>query len=372
MLPASIEPSPPPPAPTTVCSSSRNRITLFSAAVTSSITFFSRSSNSPRYLEPATSAVRSRVTTRFSLRLCGTSPETIRWARPSTIAVLPTPGSPISTGLFLVRRERISTVCSISSARPTTGSSRPERASSVRSRPYSSSVGVSLGCAPVLLRSPPVPRPSSTDFNASCEGAALRSAVPAPERSWSSRAPRMCSGPMYEAPTSCERACAASSARLAEGVRADCPSTASGLPDGRACSRSPDSRSGSMPARSSIRREGSTRVAAQARCAVSRSREPSSAARRAASASSSCEDSLSSRPIGTRCTAGGEASGLIPKNRLSRSENGSFEPNGGMVTAIHLSQAVCSHTNTGLVPPPVEPDGSGTRATVTRYDRHSV
>src|SRR5436305_78431 len=28
----------------------------------------------------------------------------MRWARPSTTAVLPTPGSPISTGLFLVRR----------------------------------------------------------------------------------------------------------------------------------------------------------------------------------------------------------------------------------------------------------------------------
>ena len=30
---------------------------------------------------------------------------TMRWAMPSTIAVLPTPGSPISTGLFLVRRD---------------------------------------------------------------------------------------------------------------------------------------------------------------------------------------------------------------------------------------------------------------------------
>ena len=49
---------------------------------------------------------------------------------PSTIAVLPTPGSPISTGLFFVRRERISIVCSISSARPITGSSLPSRASS--------------------------------------------------------------------------------------------------------------------------------------------------------------------------------------------------------------------------------------------------
>ena len=38
----------------------------------------------------------------LSLRLSGTSPLTMRSARPSTIAVLPTPGSPISTGLFLV------------------------------------------------------------------------------------------------------------------------------------------------------------------------------------------------------------------------------------------------------------------------------
>ena len=35
----------------------------------------------------------------------GTSPATIRGASPSTTAVLPTPGSPISTGLFLVRRD---------------------------------------------------------------------------------------------------------------------------------------------------------------------------------------------------------------------------------------------------------------------------
>ena len=34
----------------------------------------------------------------------GTSPATMRWASPSTTAVLPTPGSPMSTGLFLVRR----------------------------------------------------------------------------------------------------------------------------------------------------------------------------------------------------------------------------------------------------------------------------
>ena len=42
----------------------------------------------------------------LSRRPSGTSPRTIRWARPSTIAVLPTPGSPISTGLFFVLRRQ--------------------------------------------------------------------------------------------------------------------------------------------------------------------------------------------------------------------------------------------------------------------------
>src|SRR4051795_12248659 len=65
--------------------------------------------------------------TRLPSRVCGTSPSTMRWARPSTTAVLPTPASPISTGLFLVRRERISTACSISLARPITGSISPRR-----------------------------------------------------------------------------------------------------------------------------------------------------------------------------------------------------------------------------------------------------
>ena len=44
--------------------------------------------------------------TRLSLSPSGTSPRTIRWARPSAMAVLPTPGSPMRTGLFLVRRDR--------------------------------------------------------------------------------------------------------------------------------------------------------------------------------------------------------------------------------------------------------------------------
>ena len=69
----------------------------------------------------------------------GTSPSTMRRARPSTMAVLPTPGSPMRTGLFLVRRDSTWITRRISSSRPMTGSSLPWRATSVRSRPYCSS-----------------------------------------------------------------------------------------------------------------------------------------------------------------------------------------------------------------------------------------
>ena len=92
------------PAPTIVCSSSMKRMTWPRASAISLSTAFRRSSNSPRYFEPATSAPMSSATTLRSRSDSGMSPETMRWARPSTMAVLPTPGSPISTGLFLVRR----------------------------------------------------------------------------------------------------------------------------------------------------------------------------------------------------------------------------------------------------------------------------
>ena len=58
----------------------------------------------------------------------------MRCAMPSTTAVLPTPASPTSTGLFLVRAARIWIVRRISSSRPITGSSLPCCASRVRSR----------------------------------------------------------------------------------------------------------------------------------------------------------------------------------------------------------------------------------------------
>ena len=95
------------PAPISVCISSMNRMMSPSAPLTSSSTPFSRSSNSPRYLAPAIRLPMSSAISRRSLRLSGTSPLAMRSARPSAIAVLPTPGSPISTGLFLVRRARI-------------------------------------------------------------------------------------------------------------------------------------------------------------------------------------------------------------------------------------------------------------------------
>ncbi len=133
--PASMAPSAAP-APTIVCSSSMKVTISPSASVISLSTAFRRSSNSPRYLAPATIEPRSRATTRLPLSPSGTSPSMMRFASPSTIAVLPTPGSPISTGLFLVRRDSTWMTRRISSSRPMTGSSLPSRAASVRSRPY--------------------------------------------------------------------------------------------------------------------------------------------------------------------------------------------------------------------------------------------
>ena len=98
-----------------------------SALVISLSTALSRSSNSPRNLVPATSAPRSSAISRRFCRDSGTSPETIRCASPSTMAVLPTPGSPIKHGLFLVRRERTCTTRRISESRPITGSILPLR-----------------------------------------------------------------------------------------------------------------------------------------------------------------------------------------------------------------------------------------------------
>ena len=131
MLAASIAPSPLP-APTRVCISSINRIMSPFDSIISFTIAFRRSSNSPLYLAPATRAPMSSEYTCFIFKFSGTSPRTMRWASPSAIAVLPVPGSPISIGLFLVRRLKIWSTRRISSSRPITGSSLPLRALSLR------------------------------------------------------------------------------------------------------------------------------------------------------------------------------------------------------------------------------------------------
>ena len=131
MFAASIAPSLFP-APTSVCISSMKRMISPSDEVTSLTTPFRRSSNSPLYFAPAISAPISSEYICFDFRFSGTSPFTIRWAMPSAMAVFPTPGSPTRMGLFFVRRDRICSTRRISSSRPITGSSLPERAWSFR------------------------------------------------------------------------------------------------------------------------------------------------------------------------------------------------------------------------------------------------
>ena len=135
MFPASMAPSVLP-APTMVWSSSMKRMIFPSLCLTSARTAFKRSSNSPRYLAPATSAPMSKANSCRSFRFSGTSPRAIRWARPSAMAVLPTPGSPMRQGLFFVLRDRMRMTLRISLSRPMTGSSFWSLASAVRSWPY--------------------------------------------------------------------------------------------------------------------------------------------------------------------------------------------------------------------------------------------
>ena len=128
----------------------------------------------------------------------------MREARPSTTAVLPTPGSPISTGLFFWRRERICITRSISVWRPTTGSSLPSVACLVRFRPnWSSSFEFfvfspcppELGCPDWRRPGPESMRMISLRiFSASAsKSSRMRAATPSFSRTSPSR---MCSVPM--------------------------------------------------------------------------------------------------------------------------------------------------------------------------------
>mmetsp|Transcript_27991 Transcript_27991/g.45034 ORF Transcript_27991/g.45034 Transcript_27991/m.45034 type:complete len:206 (-) Transcript_27991:697-1314(-) len=157
MLPASRGAPPPEPAPTIVCISSIIKIISPSAATTSLRTFCILSSNSPRYLEPASIAGMSNRSTRLSLSPSGTWPSTILCARPSATAVLPTPGSPTRTGLFFFRRFKTKIISSTSLSRPITGSILPSLAFAVKSSEYSASVA----CLFLSLAGPPPPTVSS-------------------------------------------------------------------------------------------------------------------------------------------------------------------------------------------------------------------
>ena len=134
IFPASIAPSVFP-APTTRCSSSINNIILPSLFRTSCKTAFNLSSNSPLYLAPATNDPISNEKIVQSFNPSGTSPLRILSASPSAIAVLPTPGSPINTGLFFVFLDKILITFLISSSLPITGSSFCFLAKSTKSDP---------------------------------------------------------------------------------------------------------------------------------------------------------------------------------------------------------------------------------------------
>ena len=127
-------PSPIPPAPKIWWISSKNKITL-PRSLTSLIKFWMFSSKLPRNCVPASRPEISMLIISLFLIAAGTSPLTIAWAKPSTTAVFPTPASPTKTGLFFVRRDKISAVSWISLFLPITGSSLPSRASCVKFRP---------------------------------------------------------------------------------------------------------------------------------------------------------------------------------------------------------------------------------------------
>ena len=111
------------PAPTVEWISSMKRIGI-GRLLSAVITALKRSSKSPRKRVPASSAAVSSEKTSAPCSTSGTSSCSSRAASPSASAVLPTPASPTNTGLFLRRRQRISSVRWSSGSRPIRGSRR--------------------------------------------------------------------------------------------------------------------------------------------------------------------------------------------------------------------------------------------------------
>ena len=155
MLLASIVPPEVAPAPTIVWISSTNKI-AFGCASRFFTTAFKRSSKSPRKRVPASNAPMSSEYNSAPINFCGTSFATIFCARPSRIAVLPTPGSPTKIGLFLLRRTNTCNTRVNSALRPITGSSSPFSALVVRFVQYASSGFCATPGASSLPRSGPL------------------------------------------------------------------------------------------------------------------------------------------------------------------------------------------------------------------------
>ena len=144
-----------------------NRMIGTSEDCTSSITAFSRFSNSPLTLAPACISPTSSMRRLMFFSIGGTSPSAIRSAKPSTTAVLPTPASPVRIGLFWRRRIRMSMIWRISGSRPITGSILPSRARWVRSVAYFASAesppGARLSGASASAAASAAPPPASSE-----------------------------------------------------------------------------------------------------------------------------------------------------------------------------------------------------------------
>ena len=152
-----------PPAPISVWASSMNRMIGVGELCTSSITERSRCSNSPFIEAPACISPMSSAQSRTFLSGGGTSPDAMRWAKPSTTAVLPTPASPVRIGLFCRRRISTSINWRISSSRPRIGSISPDLALAVRSCEKRSSGVVPFAppaCGGAAVVAAPNPEPS--------------------------------------------------------------------------------------------------------------------------------------------------------------------------------------------------------------------
>ncbi len=134
---------------------------MLPSARTSAKAFFILSSNSPRYFEPAMTADKSRLIIFLFFNTSGMFPSTIFCAKPSTIAVFPTPGSPTRQGLFFVLLLKICMIRSISKSLPTMGSNLLFFAISVRLRLNLSSVSVGLfSCVSPFVFIPRIPEVS--------------------------------------------------------------------------------------------------------------------------------------------------------------------------------------------------------------------